>query len=155
MWEALKSAKKMSLRRSVACLPFLALAVSGCTTLAAEEGRLPQAMRGAIATFTAKGYPDLSKIPDVPQDVPSENNWSNLEAGLVQQGKAVSASPLASAPTPEETNQTWADGARASLETDPRAQPLSPPQPGTPSEAEWAAQAKAKLDADLARLPPP
>jgi hypothetical protein len=131
------------------------LSLAACSTLAEEEGRLPDAMRSAMTTLTARGYPDLTKIPDAPKDVPPASTWSALEAGLVSQGQRVSASPLATPLTAEETNLAWADRDRATLVTDPRAQPLPPVVPGSQTEAEWAAQAKAKLDADIARLPPP
>ena len=128
---------------------------SGCMSLANEEGRLPDAMRSVISGFTAKGYPDLTKLPEAPTDLPTSANWSALESRLVAQGRALATNPAAIAPTPEETNLAWARTEREALEADPLAQPLQPDPPGAPSSAQWAADARAKLDADLARLPPP
>ena len=128
---------------------------TGCMSLENEEGRLPDALRSAISGLTAKGYPDLTKIPDAPTDLPSATTWSALEARLAAQGKLVAASPSAIAPTAEETNLSWAVTERNRLEADPMAQPLPPVVAGAPGTPEWAAEARAKLEADLARLPPP
>jgi hypothetical protein len=131
------------------------LAASGCVSLENEEGRLPDAMRAAVANLSAKGYPDLTKLPEKPTDLPPNSVWTNLEAGLVEQGKQLSNNPEARPPTPEDTNLDWAEAQRRALNADPRAEPVPPVPIGTESEVEWATKAKAKLDADLARLPPP
>ena len=133
----------------------IAVVCTGCMSLENEEGRLPDAMRSAISGLTAKGYPDLTKIPDAPTDLPSATTWSALEARLAAQGKLVAASPSAIAPTAEETNLSWAVTERNRLEAEPMAQPLPPVVAGAPGTPEWAAEARAKLEADLARLPPP
>jgi hypothetical protein len=138
--------------RAIVTLCLGASSLTGCMSLANEEGRLPDAMRGAIATLSAKGYPDLTKIPDTPTDLPSQLNWSSLESRLVSQGAALAANPTAALPTSEETNVSWAASARNELERDPRAESLPA---GAPSTPEWATAARAKLNADLARLPPP
>jgi hypothetical protein len=131
-----------------------ALSCAGCVSLENEEGRLPDAVRSAISGLTAKGYPDLTKIPDAPTNLPTAATWGALEQGLVAQGQSVAQNPGAVAPTAEELNQSWAQGARASLEADPRSQPVPPVAVGTQTELEAAAAARAKFDADLARLPP-
>ena len=145
---------QLGLIKSVAGL-FIAVVCTGCMSLENEEGRLPDAMRSAISGLTAKGYPDLTKIPDAPTDLPSATTWSALEARLAAQGKLVAASPSAIAPTAEETNLSWAVTERNRLEAEPMAQPLPPVVAGAPGTPEWAAEARAKLEADLARLPPP
>jgi hypothetical protein len=127
---------------------------AGCVSLESEEGRLPAAMRTAINTFSAKGYPDLTKIPPVPTDVPTAANWSALESGLVTQGKALTNNPAARPPTTDEANLSWADAARRTITEDPRSEPVPPVPIDGSQEAQWAAEAKAKLDADIARLPP-
>lgn len=131
------------------------LIASACANLDAEEGRLPEAMRQSITALSAKGYPDLTKIPDAPKNMATQATWSSLEAGLVRQGEVLARSPMAKAPTKDETNLGWADAARASLTNDPRAAPIPSDAAGNASELAWAAQAKAELEADLARLPPP
>jgi hypothetical protein len=143
--------------RATKAVVALALAAfgTGCMSLENEEGRLPNAMRSAISGLTAKGYPDLTKIPDAPKDLPSAATWSGLEAQLAAQGKVVAADPSARAPTAEETNLSWAATERSAVEADPRAQPVPPVIAGAPGTPDWAAEARAKLDADLARLPPP
>jgi hypothetical protein len=133
----------------------LCLGTTGCVSLENEEGRLPRAMRASIATLSAKGYPDLTKIPDAPTDLPTAANWTSLEAGLVAQGNTLSTDPMAVPPTTDEANLGWAKAAQTAFDGDPRAQPLPPVQPGSENDVSWAAAAKAKLEADLARLPPP
>jgi hypothetical protein len=128
---------------------------TGCMSLENEEGRLPDAMRSAISGLTAKGYPDLTKIPEAPTDLPSATTWSALETRLTSQGREVATNPKSISPTAEETNLSWAATERTALEGDPRAQPLPPVVAGAPGTPEWAAEARAKLEADLARLPPP
>jgi hypothetical protein len=128
---------------------------SGCMSLENEEARLPDGMRSAMASLTAKGYPDLTKIPDAPKDLPSATAWSSLESGLVTQGAAVAANPEAKALVPGDTDLAWAAQDRAALEADPRAEPLPAAVPGTATEPDWAVEARKKLEADLARLPPP
>jgi hypothetical protein len=141
-------------KRVIVALGLCALG-SGCVSLENEEGRLPDAMRGAIAGLTAKGYPDLTKIPDPPTDLPSSTTWTALETGLIAQGLDLSANPTAAAPTAEETNLDWAQSEKEKLEADPRAAALPAVVPGAEGTPEWAAAARAKLEADLARLPPP
>jgi hypothetical protein len=133
----------------------LCVGATGCVSLENEEGRLPRAMQASLATLSAKGYPDLTKIPDAPTDLPTAANWTSLEAGLVAQGNTVSTDPMAVQPTTDEANLGWAKAAQSALDGDPRAQPLPPVQPGSENDVSWAAAAKAKLEADLARLPPP
>ncbi len=127
----------------------------GCVSLENEEGRLPDAVRAAISGLTAKGYPDLTKIPDAPTNLPTPATWTALESRLVGQGRDLAANPSAVAPTAEETNLSWAATARTNLEADPRSEPLPAIVAGAEGSPEWAAAAKAKLEADLARLPPP
>ena len=140
--------------KALAALSVVTLSV-GCVSLENEEGRLPDAMRSAISNLTAKGYPDLTKIPDAPTDVPTSATWTALESRLVMQGRDLSANPSAVAATPEETDLSWAATAKNSLESDPRSEPVPPIAIGGEGSPDWAAAAKAKLDADLARLPPP
>jgi hypothetical protein len=132
----------------------LAAFSTGCMSLENEEGRLPDAMRTTISALTSNGYPDLTKIPDAPTDLPAPATWTALEAGLVRQGKEMAANPAAAAPTSDDTNLSWAQSARLNLEADPRAQPIIAPPAGVQTELESAAAARAKFDADLARLPP-
>jgi hypothetical protein len=127
---------------------------AGCASLENEEGRLPDAMRAAMTSLSSKGYPDLTKLPDAPTDMPSAATWTALETGLRAQGQQVAANPAATAPTPDETNVNWAQSVRASLEADPMAQPVPAAKAGVQTELEAAAAARAKFDADLARLPP-
>jgi hypothetical protein len=139
----------------LAVIGMLLTSTSGCMSLENEEGRLPDAMRAAISNLSAKGFPDLTKIPDAPQDLPSTSTWKSLESGLVAQGKSLAANPGAVAPTAEETNLDWAETQRRALNADPRAEPVPPVPIEGSDEVRAAAAAKAKLDADLARLPPP
>jgi hypothetical protein len=127
---------------------------TGCATLENEEGRLPDAMRTAVRTFSASGYPDLTKLPETPKNIPSAATWSALEAGLVAQGQEVASNPSAAALTPADSDLTWAQTARTSLEIEPLAQPVAPVQSGASAEQDAAAAARAKFDADFARLPP-
>lgn len=144
---------KLGAAKAVMALGFAAFA-SGCISLADEEVRLPDSMRTVISSLTAKGYPDLTKIPDAPKDMPSPAAWSALEARLAAQGRQVARDPMAVSPTPQETNLEWAATDRAALESDPRSEPLPPAIAGAQSSQEWAEEARAKLEADLARLPP-
>jgi hypothetical protein len=149
-----KSVKHLPVLRWLA-VALLAASATGCMSLENEEGRLPDAMRSAISTLSAKGYPDLTKIPDAPTNLPTSASWTALETGLVAQGKSLSDNPAAVPPTADEANQDWAERERRALNADPRAEPVPPVPIGGSDEAKWAAEAKAKLDADLARLPPP
>lgn len=132
----------------------LAALSTGCMSLENEEGRLPDAVRSTISGLIAKGYPDLTKIPDAPTDLPAPATWTALESRLVIQGRELAANPAAAAPTSDDTSLSWAQSARSNLEADPRAQPVTAPPAGVPTELESAAAARAKFDADLARLPP-
>jgi hypothetical protein len=134
---------------------FFGASATGCMSLENEEGRLPNAMRTAISNLSAKGYPDLTKIPDAPTNLPTAANWAALESGLVSQGNELATNPTAVPPTADEANVDWAETERRALESDPRAQPLPPVPTDDSEEVRWAAEAKAKLDADIARLPPP
>jgi hypothetical protein len=129
--------------------------VGGCVSLESEEGRLPAAVRSAINTFSAKGYPDLTKIPPAPTSSPTSASWSALESGLVTQGNALMTNPEARLPLADEANRNWAEAARRTLTEDPRAEPVPPVPIEGAVEADWAAKARTKLDADIARLPPP
>jgi hypothetical protein len=135
--------------RATLCLSLTVLS-AGCVSLENDEGRLPDAMRASMTSLSAKDYPDLTKIPDAPTPA----TWGALEAGLIAQGQQIAAAPLAAVPTADETNLNWATNARAALESDPLAQPLPARVAGAPTELEDAAAARAKFDADLARLPP-
>jgi hypothetical protein len=137
-----------------ACALSLCSFLTGCMSLQNEEGRLPNAVRSALSGLTAQGYPDLTKIPDAPTNLPSSAAWEALEGRLVAQGHALAGNRAARVPSAEELNLNWAQTDRSALTTDPRAQPLADSETAAANAAAWARQARAKLEADIARLPP-
>lgn len=127
------------------------LFVGACQSLKTEEGFLPDALRSAGAVIQPGDYPDLRKIPDPPKDLPTQKAWADLQDGLTRDGQAVDARPGAGPITKAEADQSWAAAAKALVDANPASAPtmLNDAQ----SEA-WAEEARAKMEADLARLPP-
>ncbi|MEN9856207.1 MAG: hypothetical protein RL186_691 [Pseudomonadota bacterium] len=132
----------------------LAVLATGCETLAREEGRLPDAVRAGLTRLSAQGYPDLTKIPEVPKTLPNAAAWQKQEKDMLGQARALAADPSARALQPDDTNLAWAEAARAALESDARAQPLPTGADAAGQGKAWADEARAKLDAELAALPP-
>ncbi len=127
------------------------MGLGACSSLSGDEGFLPEAMRSASATLEAKGYPDLTKIPDLPTNLPSQGAWASMQSSLKNAGAGVQSNPSAATLSAEEANLAWAQEERTRLEASPKA--AAGPLPGEKDE-NWAAAARAKLEADIANLPP-
>lgn len=151
-----KVSLRIKLRQAVwgVCAWGLCGLATGCMSLQNEEGRLPDAMRSALSGLDAQGYPDLTKIPDAPTNLPSSATWDAMERRLIMQGKALAANKAARLPSGEELNLNWAQTDRQALTTDPRAQPVPDGAGEAAKAAAWAEAERAKIEADLARLPP-
>ncbi len=147
--------RQHTLRRARMALGYLLIVCStsltACQSLGGEEGALPDAIRSAGAVVSASGYPDLSKIPATPKDLPSDKSWRDFESGLKRDARRLALKAGAQPVTAMEIDQAWASQAKLSLEAVPNALPTQT----TPTEdANWAAKARAKIEADIARLPP-
>ncbi len=127
------------------------MSVSACQTLGSEEGALPDAIRSAGSVLRAEGYPNLSKVPPVPKDLPSEKNWVDLEAGLQSEARRLETKAGAQPVTQLESDQDWASQAKLNLEKSPKSLPL---EASTTDAAVWAAKTRASIEAGIARLPP-
>ena len=141
--------------RARAALVCLVIACStslvACQSLGNEEGALPDAIRSTGAVVSGSGYPDLSKIPAVPKNLPNQKNWRDFEAGLQSDARRITLQAGAQPVTAMEIDQTWARQEKSNLEASPNALQIDP----TPTDdLNWAAKARARLEADIARLPP-
>ena len=147
--------KQRCFRRTRMALGYLLIVCStsltACQSLGGEEGALPDAIRSAGAVISASGYPDLSKIPATPKDLPSDKSWRDFEAGLKRDSRRLVLKAGAQPVTAMEIDQAWASQAKSSLEAVPNAQPV---ETSPTEDADWAAKARAKIEADIARLPP-
>ncbi|OYU76820.1 MAG: hypothetical protein CFE32_08520 [Alphaproteobacteria bacterium PA3] len=132
-------------------LGILFVPLSACQTLGQEEGFLPDTIRSAGAVLKPGDYPDLSKIPDAPKDLPSEKSWAALQSGLQADAKVVAANPGSKPIAAGEIDQTWAKAEKRSIESNSASAQTT--QTDAESDA-WAAAARAKMEADIARLPP-
>lgn len=125
--------------------------LGACQSLGQEEGFVPNTIRSANSVLKPGDYPDLSKIPDAPTNLPSQKSWTELQAGLQADAKKVQANPGAKPVTASEIDQSWAAQEKQSIE----ANSASVPTEQTTAESDaWATAARAKMEADLARLPP-
>ena len=125
--------------------------LSACQTLGQEEGFLLDTIRSASAALKPGDYPDLSKIPDTPKDLPTEKTWADLQASLQADAKIVQANPGSKPIVAGEIDQTWARAEKQAIESNSASAQTM--QTDAESDA-WAAVARAKMEADLARLPP-
>ena len=132
-------------------LGLLVVPLSACQTLGQEEGFLPDTIRSATAVLTPRDYPDLSKIPDAPTNLPSQKSWADLQAGLQGDAKIVQADPSAKPVTAAEIDQTWAKAEKQAIDAN-AASTLTQQTAAEPDA--WAGAARAKMEADIARLPP-
>jgi hypothetical protein len=144
-----------NVERARAALVCLVIACStslvACQSLGSEEGALPDAIRSAGAVVSGSGYPDLSKIPPTPKNMPSEKNWLDFETGLKRDARRLALKAGAQPVTAMEIDQAWANQAKSSLEAVPNALPV---ETSPTEDANWAAKARARIEADIARLPP-
>jgi hypothetical protein len=139
-------------RKGLSCLIVAcSMSLAACQSLRSEEGALVDAIRSAGAVVSASGYPDLSKVPNLPKNLPSEKNWADFEAGLKSDARRLSLTAGAQPITPMEIDQAWASQARTDLEASPNALPI---ETSPTDDANWAAKARAGIAADIARLPP-
>lgn len=130
-------------------------AAAGCAgmsdSIRAAAGPLPDAVRTVGADLAGSGYPNLSRVPQAPADLPSDAQWTQFEGGLVQEQRALAADPGARPPSEAETSMAWSDTERARMEADPRSAPAT----GSDAEAQaWAEGERARMEALLRRLPP-
>jgi hypothetical protein len=144
--------KRYSWRKpKVIALGLLFVPLCACQTLGQEEGFLPDTIRSASAVLKPGDYPDLTKIPDAPTDLPSQKAWANLQSGLQADAKRLDANPN-SMPIPAgEIDQTWAKAAKQTIDSNSASAQTA--QTDAESDA-WAGAARAKMEADIARLPP-
>ena len=132
-------------------LGFLFVPLSACQTLGQEEGFLPDTIRSASAVLKPGDYPDLSKIPDTPKDLPTQKSWADLQTSLQADAKIVQANPGSKPIAAGEIDQAWAKAEKQAIESNSASAQAQ--QTDAESEA-WAAAARAKMEADIARLPP-
>jgi hypothetical protein len=124
-------------------------ALAGCSSIADQEGLLPDAVRAATAQATGADYPDLSKIPPAPVALPDRQTWREFEWGLEREARQLAANPAAAPLTQAQLNDDWGRAARDALLADPR----SAPPTLNDDPAAWAAAERARMDALFARLP--
>lgn len=132
-------------------LGFLFVPLCACQTLGQEDGFLPDTIRSASAVLKPGDYPDLTKIPDAPTDLPSQKAWTNLQAGLQADAKRLEANPNSKPMPAGEIDQAWARAAKQTIDSNSASAQAA--QTDAESDA-WAAAARAKMEADIARLPP-
>jgi hypothetical protein len=96
-------------------------------------------------------YPDLTKIPDAPTDLPSQKVWANLQSGLQADATRLEANPNSKPMPAGEIDQAWARAAKQAIDSNSASAQAA--QTDAESDA-WAAAARAKMEADIARLPP-
>ncbi len=132
-------------------LGLLFVPLCACQSLGQEEGFLPDTIRSASAVLKPGDYPDLTKIPDAPKDLPSQKSWANLQSGLQADAKSLESSPNSKPMPASEIDQVWAKAAQQAIESNSAS--AQPDQTDAESDA-WAAAARAKMEADIARLPP-
>ena len=125
--------------------------LSACQTLGQEEGFLPDSIRSASAVLKPGDYPDLTKVPDAPANLPSQKSWADLKAGLQADAKIVQANPGSKPIAAGEIDQTWAKAEKQAIEANSASAQTT--QTDAESDA-WAGAARAKMEADIARLPP-
>jgi hypothetical protein len=135
----------------VVALGFLLVPLCACQTLGQEEGFLPDTIRSAGAVLKPGDYPDLSKIPDAPKNLPSQKSWASLQSGLQADAKRLEANPNSKPLRADEIDQTWAKAAKQAIDSNSASAQTA--QTDAESDA-WAAAARAKMEADVARLPP-
>lgn len=135
----------------VVALGFLLVPLCACQSLDQEEGFLPDTIRSAGAVLKPGDYPDLTKIPDTPKDLPNQKSWANLQAGLQADAKRLEANPNSKPMPADEIDQTWAKAAKQAIDSNSASAQTA--QTDAESDA-WAAAARAKMEADIARLPP-
>lgn len=112
---------------------------------------MPDTIRSARAILKPGDYPDLSKIPETPKDLPSQKSWADLQMGLQADAKIVQANPGSKPIAAGEIDQTWAKAEKQAIESNSASTQTK--QTNAESDA-WAAAARAKMEADIARLPP-
>lgn len=125
--------------------------LSACQTLGQEEGFLPDTIRSARAVLNPGDYPDLSKIPEIPKDLPTQKAWADLQTSLQADAKIVQANPGSKPIAAGEIDQTWAKVEKQAMESNSASAQTK--QTDAESDA-WAAAARAQMEADIARLPP-
>jgi len=135
----------------VVALGLLFVPLCACQTLGQEEGFLPDTIRSATAVLKPGDYPDLTRIPDAPTDLPSQNAWANLQSGLQADATRLEANPNSKPVPAGEIDQTWAKAAKQAIDSNSASTQTA--QTDAESDA-WAAAARAKMEADIARLPP-
>ena len=135
----------------VFALGLLFVPLCACQTLGQEEGFLPDTIRSASAVLKPGDYPDLTKIPDAPTDLPSQKAWANLQSGLQADAKRLDANPNSKPIPAGEIDQAWAKAAKQTMDSNSASAQTA--QTDAESDA-WAAAARAKMEADIARLPP-
>ncbi|MCA3692395.1 MAG: hypothetical protein IOB61_03410 [Aquidulcibacter sp.] len=129
----------------------MAASLGACQSLSQEEGFLPDTIRSAGSVLTPRDYPDLTKIPDAPTNLPSQKSWAELQAGLQASAKVLEANPSSKPVAASEIDQAWAKAEQQAIEANAASVPTQ--QNAAESDA-WAAAARAKMEADIARLPP-
>jgi hypothetical protein len=133
----------------------LSLCLSACVTLDDEKGLFPDAVRTAASNIGGQGYPNLAALPELPKNLPSQAAWDRIEKGLGVDASQFQKQAGALPPTVEEIGDNWAQTAQSVLDSDPRAVPLPAEQTMTPAQYEaWAAAERARLEAEIAALPP-
>jgi hypothetical protein len=135
---------------SAAVLGVVVALLSGCAIVDEQQGFLPDAIRAATAQAQGRGYPDLSKLPEVPTTLPTATAWRQQQSELARDSRTLAANPKSRTVPEGGVDDRWARQAAATLDRDPRA---APPQDGE-DPAAWAEAERKRLDGMIARLPP-
>jgi hypothetical protein len=150
----LKSSARHQLAWAVMLVPMVG-SLTACISLDNETGVIPEALRTASANISGNSYPNLAALPQVPKNLPAAGQWTAMEAELLAAASDLARAPNAALPKPGETDTSWSVAERRALDADPRAQPLARDAQLTGPEYEaWAAAERARLEAEIAALPP-
>jgi hypothetical protein len=122
--------------------------VSACASIAGQNsgGGALQDVRQAM---DPRGYPDLSKIPVTPTNLPTVESWASFEQSLRQSGAVLNADPRAilvrDLPDPE----VWAVPLRREMASNPGLAAA----PGWMRDGRWYDDLRQRMDQAFARQP--
>lgn len=92
--------------------------LSACASMAADN-RVGGAIQDAREAMVPRGYPDLSKIPVTPTNLPSVESWASFEQSLRQSGAGLNADPRAILVSDLPDPEVWAMPLRREMASSP------------------------------------